>query len=150
MLAKTKRGCCVDIWMCTVKASTNGRPIVNQYLTLPHLQIEEKSTNTTDDAVCRDMVLAWTHLNSVGSKRTTASIFHERLHYWCVALKFSEASRLQLGMVNSHLSCQKISKQQCWPDQKSPTNRTLVSKEEQQTLTGSTNLIKIYSGGSKE
>lgn len=110
-----KRGCCMDIWMCTVVASANGRELkkllrltVNQPSTLPHLQVEEKMTHATSDAMQRDMVLAWTHLNSVGSKRTNASKLHESLHYWCVALTFSGALRLQLGMVNWHLSCQKF------------------------------------------
>lgn len=56
--------------------------------------------HTTSDAMWRDMVLAWTHLNSAGSKRTNASKLHESVYYWCVALTFSGALRLQLGMVN--------------------------------------------------
>lgn len=86
-------------------------PTVNQHSAFPHLQVEEKMTHTTSDAMRRDMVLAWTHLNSVGSKQTNASKPNESLHYWCVALTFSGALKLQLGMVNWHVSCQKISKQ---------------------------------------
>lgn len=101
---------CAAGWLVFTGGSWKS-PTVNQHSAFPHLQVEEKMTHTTSDAVRRDMVLAWTHLNSVSSKQTNASKPNESLHYWCVALTFSGALKLQLGMVNWHVSCQKISKQ---------------------------------------
>lgn len=57
---------CAPCWL-VLELKMLLRSAVNQHSTLPHPQAQSKMTHTMSDAMWRDMVLAWTHLNSVGS-----------------------------------------------------------------------------------